>query len=209
MTKALSLLTVRRTLCLLGLIVFFALPGSLVAGDPECANSIDDDGNGFTDLAEPKCSSVIDDDESSFGSGIPGDNTNMPSGLDCFFDGNSGDSDDDCQIHACCMIDGECPKEFLPFDPKNCQLSGQCIDTCGIQTKTDCDCFGCCQLCDFELAGCFEVFIHPAVSPDCDLANLNDPDLCLPCSRNTSCPAPPQIFFDDGFEILSGLLTIQ
>jgi hypothetical protein len=44
-----------------------------------------------------------DNDESSFATGIPGDNIDTVN-QDCFFDGNSGGGDDGCDIHVCCLL---------------------------------------------------------------------------------------------------------
>lgn len=169
----------------------------------QCANNIDDDQDGLSDLDDPKCKLPGDNDESSFGSGVPGDDNNDPWSLDCWFDLNSGSGDDNCEMHACCMLEGPCPAEYLPFDPNQCVASQQCIEACAPQTRQECDCFGCCQICDASVSGCYEVFVNPSVSPACELYVIDDPSLCKPCSRNASCPVPNPLIFLDGFEELT------
>ena len=175
---------------------------SLAMTATQCSNSIDDDQNGLADLLDPKCTSEIDDDEFTFATGIPGDNTNSPSLLDCFFDGDSSTSEG-CEIHACCMIDGPCPQEYLPFDPNQCDVSAECVAQCEPLVRKECDCFGCCEICDAGQPGCFEVFIHPVISPFCEIGLLDNPEFCTPCIRNTQCPAPdpnpPVINVDEGY----------
>jgi hypothetical protein len=167
-----------------------ATPGG--GGEPcgpieiQCSNCIDDDGDGLIDGLDPHCVSPLDRDESSFATGIPGDNIDAVK-QDCFFDGNSGAGDDGCDIHVCCLLAGECPPEFRspPFNPNNCTLSQKCIDTCGPATPPGCDCFGCCTIChDNE---CHDVLINPAVAPDCDLDVLGDPSKCPTCNKKTEC----------------------
>jgi hypothetical protein len=60
-----------------------------------------------------------------------------------------------------------------------------CIDYCGALTPPGCDCFGCCTVCDD--AGCEDIFINPAVSPDCDQEHLHDADVCAECTKSEDC----------------------
>src|SRR3954469_15231541 len=69
----------------------------------QCANCVDDDGDGKIDGFDPECTGPADNDEASFKTGIPGDNIDAPS-QDCFFDGNSGSGDDGCNEHTCCLL---------------------------------------------------------------------------------------------------------
>src|SRR4051812_19873672 len=43
-------------------------------GTTQCSDGIDNDGDGKIDLMDPECVSPLDNDESSFATGIPGDN---------------------------------------------------------------------------------------------------------------------------------------
>ena len=58
-------------------------------GSPQCSDGIDNDGDGKIDYDDPECVGPLDNDESSFATGIPGDNMDACK-QDCFFDGNSG-----------------------------------------------------------------------------------------------------------------------
>lgn len=163
-----------------------ATSGQCTAAQPQCSNCIDDDGDGLIDGQDPHCTSSRDDRESSFATGISGDNIDAVK-QDCFFDGNSGSGDDGCDIHVCCLLAGPCPSELNPqqYDPAACTPSQQCIDACAPLTPPGCDCFGCCTIC--WGAGCFDVITNPANAPSCDVDVLDDPTLCPPCIRSPVC----------------------
>jgi hypothetical protein len=153
---------------------------SPACGPTECTNCIDDDGDGLTDGDDVHCIAYIDNDESSFYTGIPGDNID-PSRPDCFYDGNSGSGDDGCVIDICCLL-GNCPTGT------DCSVTQQCIDFCSGAAVVGCDCFGCCTLCANGI--CSDVLVIPDATPgwSCnDLANLGDPLLCPSCNKQTSC----------------------
>src|SRR5262249_1555053 len=137
----------------------------------------------------------LDNDESSFKTGIPGDNVD-PVHQDCFFDGNSGSGNDGCNIHVCCLLGATtvamCPIGANQYNPADCPppirtkpLSQLSIDVCGKLTPPGCDCFGCCKICD--TTGCYTVETNPNTSPDCTGATLSDPTKCKPCMQVTSC----------------------
>ena len=69
--------------------------GKIPVGQTQCSDGIDNDGDGKIDYADPECVGPLDNDESSFATGIPGDNMDACK-QDCFFDGNSGMGDDHC-----------------------------------------------------------------------------------------------------------------
>ena len=154
-----------------------------------CGNGVDDDGDGFVDLFDPECTGPCDDDESSFQTGLPGDN--MDCKQDCFFDGNSGQGDDGCIWNLRC-------------DPANpganigCEYTGGancdnqppnqeagCIEFCEPFVPPGCDCFGCCTV---QLPDGSSVDIFLNSSPDCSLDNL---DACETCtSQIDDCGVP-------------------
>jgi hypothetical protein len=185
--------------------IAFAMDVPQKRGIAACSDAIDNDGDGLVDLASPYCKLPEDPDESSFLGG-PGDDMNTPAGLDCWFDLNSGSGDDDCSIHACCMIDGPCPAELDPasFDPGACSVSETCVSACQppatAYRPARCDCFGCCGFCDADGENCVDLFVNPAVSPECSLDNLDDPSKCRSCSPHPACKALPVAVFGDGFE---------
>ena len=79
-----------------------------------CSDGIDNDEDGLADEFDPECSGPYDNDESSFWTGIPGDNRGSNAARECFFDGNSGPGNDamcadwtpnGCDCFGCCWID--------------------------------------------------------------------------------------------------------
>ncbi len=163
--------------------------GECAATNYQCNNCVDDDGDDLIDGDDPECTGSIDDDESSFATGIPGDNKD-DKWQDCFFDGNSGAGDDHCRWHTCCALElddpSDCPVD-RKFDPDtDCPEQTQaCIDYCGALTPPGCDCFGCCTVCDGDV--CEDIYINPAVAPDCDQEHLDDPEVCPRCEKVDEC----------------------
>jgi hypothetical protein len=156
--------------------------GPPICGSTQCSNCMDDDGDGFTDGEDVHCISNQDDDESSFATGIPGDNIAVYP--DCFFDGDSSAGNDGCEIDICCLL-GTCTPGT------DCSLSQMCIDFCAPLPPVGCDCFGCCTICQGDL--CKNVLTIPGSTDgwDCDdLSNLSDPVKCPECVQ-TDCGAAP------------------
>jgi hypothetical protein len=153
-----------------------------------CGDGLDNDGDGFFDLFDPECTGPCDDDESSFQTGIPGDN--MDCKQDCFFDGNSGQGDDGCIWDLRC--DPANPGEFIGCEytgGNNCnnqppnQEQG-CIEFCEPFVPPGCDCFGCCTVQTPE--GPIDIFLNS--DPECSLDNL---DACTMCtSQIDDCGTP-------------------
>jgi hypothetical protein len=151
-----------------------------VCGATQCTNCLDDDGDGAIDGEDVHCTLADDDDEWTFISAIPGDNLD-PDPADCFYDGNSGSGDDDCQLPQCCLL-STCS------GADDCSLSQQCIDFCAPLTPVGCDCFGCCTVC--QDGNCRDVLIFPDATPgwDChDLDNLGDTVACPQCVKAADC----------------------
>lgn len=175
-----------------------AFSGECMPGAAQCANCIDDDGDGDIDGYDIQCTGPLDNDESSFATGIPGDNIDAVK-QDCFFDGNSGSGNDGCDIHVCCLLGAttvqECPFNSGPtYNPMACPppigtgtITQQCKDVCGKLTPPGCDCFGCCTLCDPTTNDCFDIATNPNTSPNCTTANLSDPAACLRCTKVSDC----------------------
>ncbi len=178
-----------------------ALPAECAGPDltkPQCSNCIDDDNDGYIDSFDIHCTGPLDNDESSFQTGIPGDNVDAVK-QDCFFDGNSGSGNDGCNIHVCCLLGAAtvaaCPIGANQYDPADCPpplgtkpLSPMCIDYCGALTPPGCDCFGCCTLCDpNNPSQCYDVLTNPNVSPNCTVDTLSDPASCARCVQSGSC----------------------
>jgi len=154
---------------------------------PQCNNCKDDDGDGLIDAADPECVSALDNDESSFGTGIPGDNMD-PCKQDCFFDGNSGAGDDGCNWNLKCdpLSPGANAAKACPYDANyhNCPTtqSQQCLTVCRTVTPNGCDCFGCCLVPGAPNA----IYL----APTCTAAAFNDPTKCPPCTQVAACNNP-------------------
>jgi hypothetical protein len=183
-------------------IVVLASLGASTSLAQECNDGIDNNNDGLVDMDDLYCKAPTDNDESSFGSGPGADGTNLPRNLDCWFDADMGSGNDDCSIHACCMIDGPCPAELEPelFDPGACNPSATCLDICIPLTRVGCDCFGCCAIRVPESPSAFTVFVNRTASPNCTLDTLGDPSLCRPCRPHPSCWVPWPPIFQDDFE---------
>ncbi|MCA9583658.1 MAG: hypothetical protein KC416_17795, partial [Myxococcales bacterium] len=115
--------------------------GQILCGDVpcQCNDGIDNDNDGDTDGVDLECTGPQDNDESSFATGIPGDNKD-PKWQDCFFDGNSGAGDDKCRYHTGCITGDK------PLTDPDCEVTQECVDFCGARTPNGCDCFGCCDV---------------------------------------------------------------
>lgn len=153
-------------------------------GTTQCSDGLDNDGDGKIDLMDPECVSPLDNDESSFATGIPGDNMDACK-QDCFFDGNSGMGDDGCNWELKCDPSniGAGAAASCPYDPnvKNCPTtqSQKCIDHCQAITPNGCDCFGCCAVPGVD---------HPIrLDTACTAASFGDPTKCPACTQQTSC----------------------
>jgi hypothetical protein len=123
-------------------------------GNPQCSDGIDNDGDGKIDYDDPECVGPLDNDESSFATGIPGDNMDSCK-QDCFFDGNSGMGDDGCLWQLKCdpqSIEAKCPYDanYASQHTNECSVSASqtqaCIDHCQPLVPNGCDCFGCCVI---------------------------------------------------------------
>ena len=125
----------------------------LCNGACQCADGMDNDGDGEADGFDTECVSAGDNDEGSFATGISGDNMD-PKWQDCFFDGNSGAGDDDCRYATECLTAG---KEQT--DP-DCMLTKECIEFCKPLAPNGCDCFGCCEVRD-EKGDTLHIVLEP------------------------------------------------
>ncbi len=188
-------------------IVLLLAPFALADAQTQCADGIDNNGNGLIDMADPYCKLPEDNDESSFLSGVPGDDANTPRRLDTWFDLDSGSGNDQCAIHACCMINGPCPADLEPafFNPSACLQPQACIDFSLPVTKPGCDAFGCCEICIPGTSNCKTAFVNPAVSPTCTIETLGNPASCRVCTQNAQLNVPSHIF-QDGFDRAPTLL---
>jgi hypothetical protein len=155
--------------------------GIVNCGDAPCAcnNGLDDDGDGTVDGFDIECTGAIDNDESSFATGIPGDNRD-PKWQDCYYDGNSGHGDDGCRYPTECLT-GE-----LSLDDDACAVTQACRDNCQPRTPKGCDCFGCCTV---ELPGGGEANV--LLSETCSAEKIGDTEACPVCVPSTECVGAP------------------
>lgn len=144
----------------------------------QCTDGIDNDGDGRADGLDPECTGGADDDESTYGTGIPGDNRD-PMWQDCFFDGNSGAGDDRCRYRTECLT-GE-----LPSTDADCAVSQACIDFCERGVPNGCDCFGCCEV--YDATG---TPVNVVLGGTCSQATLSDTSVCPRCTPTTLCDNP-------------------
>jgi hypothetical protein len=153
-----------------------------------CDDGQDNDGDEDIDNLDLHCFGPYDDDESSYATGIPGDNNGDKGNIECPFDGNSGTGNDGvccnpedpttnvtpngCDDQACCEIDvnRNGTGEFV-------YVIGECVfaPACGDEGTHGCACTG---------------------PENCDdgqycIADKNNGDkfcsLCDACESNTVC----------------------
>jgi hypothetical protein len=159
-------------------------------GNPQCSDGIDNDGDGKIDYDDPECVGPLDNDESSFATGIPGDNMDACK-QDCFFDGNSGAGDDHCDWQLKCdpaSVNTKCPYDsaYASSHTTECSTSASqsqaCITACRKLVPNGCDCFGCCVV-----PGAPAPILLAAT---CTAADFNDPTKCPRCTQVTQCSNP-------------------
>lgn len=169
----------------------------------QCGDTLDNDGDGLIDAYDPDCLGPCDNTEGSYYGGIPGQNK-APCKADCYFDQDTGPGNDDCYWnHQCDPLSvapdfppegSACPYDAnvkTPGTSKSCaeldQAQSQtCTDYCGPLTPNGCDCFGCCEL---PAGGGKYVYLGSEVNGvgSCDVASLNDPAKCKPCTPVKAC----------------------
>jgi hypothetical protein len=147
----------------------------LITGNTQCSDGIDNDGDGLIDGFDPECTGPLDNNESSFATGIPGDNID-PKWQDCFFDGNSGAGDDGCRYSTDCLT-GK-----LAQTAPDCTLTQHCIDYCMAYVPNGCDCFGCCTV---YTNGTNPVDIR--IGTSCSIEKISDQTACPRCTKSTQC----------------------
>jgi len=162
-------------------------------GSTQCTDCVDNDGDGLTDWIDPECTGPLDRDESSFATGIPGDNID-PCKQDCWFDGNSGAGDDGCDWAGKCLLgssDPKCPYDpVAAADPKVCPPpSPKCVEYCKPLTPKGCDCAGCCDIYTTLPDGGPKVYTVKLVA-GCTTEALGDPTKCPTCAKIPECTNP-------------------
>jgi hypothetical protein len=154
----------------------------------QCGDGDDNDGDGKIDLDDPECTGPCDDDESSFQTGLPGDNVDCKQ--DCFFDGDSGHGNDGCEWDLKCDPANPGANIMCEYTGgQQCEnaspnISDECIMFCEQYTPPGCDCFGCCTVDTPD--GPVDIFLNSG--PDCSLDNL---DACQTCTSQIDMCGEP------------------
>ncbi len=157
-----------------------------------CGDCIDNDGDGLVDDKDPECLGPCDGTEGPvLLTGTPGETGNQ-CGADCYFDRGNGSGSGECKWDRRC--DPLEPKDGCVYNEALIGAANYCPDpqpelcesTCGALTPNGCDCFGCCTF--PELNGGY-VFLGSYIGNDgtCTLNDLNDPELCRPCTPAGNC----------------------
>jgi hypothetical protein len=163
-------------------------PGLFCAGQlRECGDTLDNDDDNLIDLDDPDCLSPCDNNETSFSLQYPGGGSDGCK-LDCYWDANSGQGDDQCNHNIVCdSLDpggaSGCAHDpdFLMCD--DAQQSAQCLAVCPAMVPNGCDCFGCCQLGDQTIF----LGIQQEGEGPCSAAT---PELCSSCTLHMGCFNP-------------------
>ena len=146
----------------------------------QCSDGIDQDMDGLIDQQDPECISPWDNDESSFATGISGDNRDEAC-QDCFFDGNSGSGNDGCRVATSCLRNQNDPSSGRG-NCNTCTATDQCRTSCQAYTPNGCDCFGCCTV---QLGS--NITKSVALAPGCDINGTTLSAGCTECVPSTSC----------------------
>jgi hypothetical protein len=159
-------------------------------GGTECTDGVDneDPPDGLIDSQDPECTGPLDDDESSFATGIPGDNMDECH-QDCWFDGDSGSGNDGCRWLLGCDPVAGAAYDCNLLDPasQNCtrQQTDACINFCRPLTPNGCDCFGCCDIYVDDV-------LHTVLlNSDCSVDDIRaDNGECVSCTKTATCVNP-------------------
>lgn len=156
-----------------------------------CADGNDNDFDGAIDTQDLQCFGPYDDDESSYATGIPGDNNGSKGYKECPFDGNSGTGNDwiccnpvdpsqnvtpnGCDPFGCCEIDLN-----QNGTGEHVTMSGTCafVPNCGISGKLGCTCTSKNE-CDADQFCVLDDDIGPGFC-----------SLCNPCTVDVACNNP-------------------
>ena len=145
----------------------------------QCSDGIDQDSDGLIDSDDPECVAPWDNDESTFATGISGDNRDEAC-QDCFFDGNSGAGNDGCRVATSCLTTGQPTSGRGGCD--TCTASDRCVTFCRAYTPNGCDCFGCCTV---NLGSGITKSVQ--LGAGCDINGTMLSDACVQCIPSTSC----------------------
>jgi len=168
-----------------------------------CGDCEDNDLDCDVDDQDANCFGPCSDNEDGLDGLIPGQD-NAPCKHDCYWDGDSGSGNDDCYwSHECDPLEPSattCEYDAtagIPGYPGNndcvnalASQSAECEAFCEELAPNGCDCFGCCEV-DVGNGATVTVYLGSKVDGDgdstCDVENLENPDLCHPCTQVPAC----------------------
>jgi hypothetical protein len=159
------------------------VPITCEISNPQCNDGMDNDNDTLIDSADGECVAPCDNDESSFATGIPGDNQDACK-QDCFFDGNSGQGDDGCNWDLRCDPTNPGAQSSCPYEAgRTCQSeqSEKCVRNCRKLTPNGCDCFGCCAV--TYAGGSANVLLVSGCTAD----EFGNETICPRCMQNAGC----------------------
>jgi hypothetical protein len=175
-------------------------------GVAQCADCIDNDGDGLVDERDPECLGPCDNTEGPvLLTGVPGESGGRCR-VDCYFDAGNGSGSDQCRWdHRCdpLSVAPDFPPEgpTCPYDRNmvggmtcpNTQPA-RCVETCRPITPNGCDCFGCCTFPAIRgrpaAMGGEYVWLgsrDAMGNGSCTLAAATDTSRCKPCTPVPSC----------------------
>jgi len=166
----------------------------------ECGDTLDNDNDGLIDMMDPDCLGPCHNNERGYFLNIPGGGAASNCKLDCYFDQDTGNGNDECYWnHNCDPLETAAngwhpegtnctynPNANTPGTSASCAelLNDQtdyCEQFCAPLVPNGCDCFGCCEL----PAGSNKfVWLGSQVNDvgSCDIASVGDPSKCQPCT---------------------------
>ena len=165
--------------------------GKIPVGQTQCSDGIDNDGDGKIDYDDPECVGPLDNDESSFATGIPGDNVDACK-QDCFFDGNSGMGDDGCQWQLKCdpmSTNARVPVRSGLRRPARDRVLGVGVAVADVHRQlpeAGAERLRLLRL----LRGPGRVDADPAGRRPAPPTDFGDPTKCPPCTQVTQCMTP-------------------
>jgi hypothetical protein len=169
----------------------------------ECGDCVDNDTDcGIDTGGDPQCLGPCQNNEAGYFGDIPGQNS-APCKQDCYWDGDTGAGNDDCNWNHKCDPFEVAPNYYpegqqCEYDPafsfpgnKSCGFyfaaqSPMCQSVCGPITPNGCDCFGCCQVPGANTP-IWVGSLDENGDPSCTTQGLNDPTLCHPCTMVPGC----------------------
>ena len=167
----------------------------------ECGDCLDNDADGVSDASDGDCLGPCDNDENGLSSGMT-PSMSATCKQDCYFDGDSGPGNDQCEWNHSCDVLSVAP-DYPPSGEMRCEYGSAaslgvdcealgtlqqpaCLENCLPLVPNGCDCFGCCLLPDGE----FHFIGRGRGELGCQLDALDDAVACPRCSYVESCFNP-------------------